>query len=256
MAKFKIGATDGGDAGLDLSWENKMNSVDGAILITKCISPDFVDGVLRFRDKLIVHSTITGYGGTVLEPYVPRPYEQYDATVQLVKKGFPKERVVVRVDPIIPTAKGVSRALNVLKTFMDAGFQRYRISMIDMYPHVRERFKQAGIPAPYGGNFSPGKAQEIAVDAMLAEAIAYWQYIGNYKEDLRIEACAEPGITNAIQCGCVSEYDLQLMGLIQEGEALDDVGYQRRHCLCYSGKVELLTDRKPCPHQCLYCFWK
>ena len=31
MAKFKIGATDGGDAGLDLSWENKMNSVDGAI---------------------------------------------------------------------------------------------------------------------------------------------------------------------------------------------------------------------------------
>jgi len=72
---------------------------------------------------------------------------------------------------------------------------------------------------------------------------------------LRVEACAEPTLTEAIRCGCVSEYDIQLMGLTV-GDDMDAAGYQRRDCLCYSGKKELLNSRKPCPHQCLYCFWK
>lgn len=39
MAKYKIGITEAGDAGLDLSWVNKLDTVDGAVVITKCISP-------------------------------------------------------------------------------------------------------------------------------------------------------------------------------------------------------------------------
>lgn len=59
-----------------------------------------------------------------------------------------------------------------------------------------------------------------------------------------------------ILCGCVSEYDIRLMGLPIDEDDTDAVGYQRKNCLCYSGKKELLNSRKPCPHQCLYCFWK
>lgn len=90
-AKYKIGATDGGDAGIDLSWVDKLSKVNGAVVITKCVSPDFYDAVIANKDKLVVHATCTGYGGSVLEPNVPSPHEQFQAVMALVKDGrFPK----------------------------------------------------------------------------------------------------------------------------------------------------------------------
>ena len=170
MPAYQIGIPEAAEASVDLSWVDKMGSVDGAVLITKCISPNFVDAAMKFKDKIIVHATITGYGGTILEPLVPYPYEQYGAIMYLIEKGFPKEKIVIRVDPIIPTKKGCERALNVIKTFIDMGFNRYRISVIDMYPHVRERFKAAGLPLPYGPKFSPNESQLRAVDGMILDA--------------------------------------------------------------------------------------
>lgn len=255
MAKYKIGSTDGGDAGLDLSWRDKMASVDGAVLITKHVTPAFIEAVQNIPN-IVVHATCTGYGGTVLEPNVPTMLEQFNSVLDLVRAGFSKERIVIRIDPIIPTPKGLRRALSVFNLFMTAGFSRYRVSIIDMYPHVRNRFLTAGLPLPYGGDrFAPRNEDWRAVNKLIGEAKIMW-VSGNHAGELRIEACAEPTLTEAIRCGCISDYDLQLMGLIEEGEELDFAGYQRKNCLCYSGKVELLTTRKPCAHQCLYCFWK
>ncbi len=254
MAKYKIGATDGGDAGLDLSWINKMDSVDGAVLITKQVTPAFIEAV-RDMPNVVVHATCTGYGGTVLESNVPDMFEQFNSVLNLVQAGFPKERIVIRIDPIIPTPKGLRRAFLVFKLFMIADFPRYRVSIIDMYPYVRDRFLATGLPLPYGDRFAPRSEDWRAVNKLISDVKIMWAS-GNYAEDLRIEVCAEPTLTEAIRCGCVSEYDLRLMGLIDDGEVLDSAGYQRRDCLCYSGKVELLTTRKPCAHKCLYCFWK
>lgn len=67
----KIGITEAGDAGLDLSWEPHLERVDGAILVTKNITPSLYDAALRNKDKVILHATMTGYGSSVLEPEVP-----------------------------------------------------------------------------------------------------------------------------------------------------------------------------------------
>lgn len=258
MAKYKIGVTEAGDAGLDLSWQEKLGTVDGAVVITKCVSPAFYKAVLANKDKLIVHATITGYGHSVLEPNVPAPYDEFDAIMSLVEDGFPKEKVVIRVDPIIPTAKGLDKAKNVITTFMDEGFSRFRVSIIDMYKHVKARFKAAGLPLPYGeAGFAPSPAQVRQVDVMLREVADYWQLLkeqGVVFGELRIECCAEPGLKNAIQCGCISAYDLVLLGLSEDAEA-DGVGYQRPACMCYSGKMELLCHKQRCAHGCLYCYW-
>ena len=71
MAKYSIGVTEAGDAGVDLSWEKKLGDVDGAILITKNVTPDFRAAVMRNTDKVIVHATVTGFGGSILELNVP-----------------------------------------------------------------------------------------------------------------------------------------------------------------------------------------
>lgn len=128
-----------------------------------------------------------------------------------------------------------------------------------MYPHVRERFKQAGLPLIYGASgFSPNKKQIGAVDEMLKEVSEYWKSMIDrelFANELRIESCAEPGLTNVIQCGCISDYDLRLLRLSDDSTA-NNVGYQRPACLCYAGKTELLKSNSRCKHSCLYCFWK
>lgn len=257
MAQYRIGVTEAGDAGLDLSWADRLCKVDSAVVITKCVSPKFREIVLANKDKLIVHATTTGYGGTILEPNVPSLDDEFDAVMALVQAGFPKEKIVIRVDPIIPTSKGIETAKKVIRLFMDSGFSRYRVSIIDMYPHARERFKQAGLRLPYGEfEFSPNTEQVKAVDKMLSDMLKYWQLLEYHNSStLRIECCAEPELTNVIQCGCVSDYDLKLFGLTENND-VDNLGYQRPHCLCYSGKRELLRHRKRCGHGCLYCYWK
>ena len=255
MAKYKIGITEAGDAGIDLSWAGKLSSVDGAILVTKNINSDFIKKVLEHRSKLIVHVTCTGYGGTVLEPHVPTPRLQRCAATDMVLRGFPRERVVIRVDPIIPTEKGLERALDTIEAFMKEGFNRFRISVIDMYPHARDRFKNAGLPLPYGETgFFPDKEQLADVDEMIREAREYWASFGRDPARLRIESCAEPGLRETIPCGCVSSFDLALLGLDASG--VDSVGPQRPKCMCYSGKTELLAHKQRCPHGCLYCYWR
>ena len=257
MAKYKIGVTEAGDAGIDLTWEDKLDRVDGAILITKNITEEFCKAAIRHKDKVIVHATVTGYGGTVVEPNVPSWEDQVSALTRLIAAGFAIKQTVVRVDPIIPTIKGMARALRVMMRCIDLGFARYRISIIDIYPHVCERFLNAGLPVPYNGRFSPNVIETERINGAIRTARFYWkQDIANRNQDkdLRIEACAEPGLTEAVQCGCVSAYDLSLLGL--DADDADTTGYQRRNCLCYSGKVELLNRKTQCPHKCLYCYWR
>lgn len=236
------------------SWTSKINQIDGAILITKCVSPDFYNAALKYKDKVIIHTTFTGFGHSVLEPFVPAPYDEFDAITTLVGGGFPKSKIVVRIDPIIPTKKGIETAKNVFLTFIDHGFNRFRISLIDMYPHVRRRFKNAGLPLPYGENgFVPDKQQIAQVDQMLREVKSYFSN-SRPLDSIRIESCAEPGLTETIQCGCISSYDLELLCLHDDNA--DQYGFQRKNCMCYSGKLELLNQKHPCAHQCLYCYWR
>lgn len=254
MSKYRIGITEAGDAGLDLSWECKLDKVDGAILITKCITSDFVDAAFAHKEKLIVHATITGYGKTVVEPNVPAAMMAFNSVMALIHAGFPEEKIVIRVDPIIPTPKGLEKALQIIEWFMDVAISRYRISVIDMYPHVRERFVKAGLPLPYGDRMFAGTEELADVDAMLLEAKTFWQRLGHSSNELRIESCAEPWLKEPIICGCISAYDLELLGL--DPNKCDSAGTQRRHCMCYSGKFELLTNRHPCSHNCMYCYWR
>jgi hypothetical protein len=131
MATFKIGITEAGDAGLDLSWVDKLNLVDGAILISKNLTPAFCEKALEYKDKLIIHATITGWGGTILEPNIPKPPVQINQILSLIHNGFPANKIVIRIDPIIPYGKGCVRALYIFENLIRLGFNRYRVSILD-----------------------------------------------------------------------------------------------------------------------------
>ena len=243
---MKIGITERGDASVDYGWVSKMDSVDGAVLITKNITPKFIDTVLPFKDKVIVHATTTGFGGTVLEPNVPDFKTEIQNMKALMDRGFPANHIVLRIDPIIPTKKGLAAASEVFMQAVKQGLWRVRISVIDMYPHVRDRFTQAGLPLPFKG-FQASDEQMLAVNTMVQR----WKAACPNAE---ICCCAESRLKEPIQQGCISPIDLTILGLHNEESSA--TGFQRKGCLCLSCKTELLTERHQCPHGCLYCYWK
>lgn len=239
---IKFGITERGDAGLDLSWAKKLDSVDAVILITKSLNNNFIRTAMSAKERVIIHATCTGYGGTILEPYVKEKEWTYNQMKALFSMGFPPEQVVLRIDPIIPTEKGITVACNVLDLFSDLPVKRVRYSFLDMYPHVRDRFREAKIKRPYGEDQFTASAemQRNAVNALN-------RYFNRYI----LESCAE---YTPHQLGCISARDLRILDIQEELTA--PARRIRKGCICPAGKTELLDSRAQCPHGCLYCYWK
>jgi DNA repair photolyase len=219
-----IGITERGDAGLDHSWIEKAKKCDGVILITKA-----PQSLPKIPDNAIVHCTITGFGGGVLEPGVARPEITLDAYHEIVEEIGP-HRTVLRIDPIIPTKKALATAREIFYHTES----RVRISFIDAYRHVQERLVKAGlIEIPTDSLHFPLHVRKAAAD--------------NFP---KAEVCGEPGF---ICTGCVSKLDLEALGLPQLGRK---GGRQRASCACLASKTELLGNRGRCKHNCLYCYWR
>jgi hypothetical protein len=226
-----IGITERGDAGLDFSWEEsyEKQKCDGAILITKHLSTNFIERAAKYNS--IVHATITGWGFTLIEgnvPSVDSSYVFFDGAV----RALGKDRVVLRIDPIIPTEEGIRRATEVYSLFK--GYKtRVRISFLDNYPHVKKRFQKAGIE-PLDYDFHAPLSQRKEISTLFPNA----------------EICGEPEMDCS---GCISEKDLKTMNIISSDIR---VGHQRPACKCLALKRELLNSRKQCASKCLYCYWK
>ena len=157
---MRIGITERGDAGLNLSWDAKLRAggYDGAILITKNANHNFQTHVLDLYrsgfQNLILHITCTGLGGTTFEPYVPRRDEQLSNLQSLIQQGFPQQQIVLRIDPILPTTLGMACLDNVLShpivhTLQAQGPLRIRISLLDLYRHVKDRLALEQLSLPW-----------------------------------------------------------------------------------------------------------
>ena len=113
---MKIGITERGDAACHFKqWTAKLDSVDGVVAITK--DPALLLRKLKHYntplDKFVIHCTITGWGGTAIEPRVPAVSKAVDAYHEFVEL-LGHDRVVLRVDPIIPTRSGIAKVIEVL----------------------------------------------------------------------------------------------------------------------------------------------
>lgn len=235
----KIGVTEAGDAGLDLSWVSKLFDVN--VIITKHLTPKntaLIKALLNNKDKIILHCTCTGYGGTKMEQNVPTPPEVHDGVQHLIRQGFPVEQIVLRTDPIIPTQKGINRVKRVWDLFQDTKIKRCRYSVIDMYPHTKQRILDVYGTVP----FNTFKAPKHMMDALKNEVENYGKY--------EFESCAE---NLPKQVGCISKKDFDILNVPFKNPK---GGFQRSGCLCAAGKTELLNNKKRCPSGCLYCYWK
>lgn len=249
MNKRYMGITEGGDAGLDFQWLKSLkedNSLEGAIIITKRLNENMIKPLLDFQDRVILHLSVTGYAETSVEPNTPSVDTILEVYKELLSRGFSPSHVVLRIDPIIPTNIGLKRANKVLCMFADM-VTRVRVSVLDLYPHARERFEKAGLHSPYGDSFQASSKQFQAVDAL----VTMWKQ--NYP-NISFECCAEPHLKNPEHLGCISAKDYKILKLNEPTD--QGTGHQRETCCCLGSKKELLGNKQQCLNGCLYCYWK
>lgn len=259
---LRIGFTERGDGGLDLSWATRLAEVDGVIVVTKSCNPKLRAAVLEAQTHkpVIVHAGCTGLGSGTVEPHVPHPTRQLDWMRELVDAGLPATRLVIRVDPIIPNPACAHAAALVVRGAAARGLfaqgARLRASILDDYRHVKQRFRNAGLTTVYDGDrFAPNAAEIALVADELAAAMP---------DDVALETCAEAGLAKAIAergkkalaQGCLSLADIREMGLDETRAPRTTNGQNRGGCLCLTCKRELLTRKAQCPHGCLYCYWR
>lgn len=241
MNKIRIGVTERGDGGLHIGEVCHVlakGGWDGAILITKAphLLVDRLDELDNLMsDAYIIHSTITGYGGTAIEPNV----EPTDVTLEAyrtISERLGPDRSILRIDPIIPTITGRIEPVRVAGEALG----RVRISFIDCYPHVKQRFADIGMPLPSDWRFHAPNGARFETYNEIQDAAG-----------VKPEICAEPDFTCT---GCVSLLDLDSMGV--DCATNGGRGSQRPLCACIIGKTEILSHRGQCAHGCLYCYWR
>lgn len=238
----EIGITERGDAALNTKWVKYLDMPPwhAAILITKdpvkLLSFIKEKCTIDQQKRIIIHATITGYGGTPIESGVPNSFsEEYKSKLVSLLNEVNIAKKVLRVDPVLPTDKGTFVACDVIKMYQDY-FDEIRISFIDNYYHIKAR----GIELPWDSLHAPLEIRQES----------YNEIFKYCSKPLKI--CGEPGFPCS---GCVSEDDLKAVHLFNPADTIE-VGNQRKFCSCLAGKTELLDNKHPCAHNCLYCYWK
>ena len=64
-----FGVTETFDPAFNLSFFDNLYS--GNIIITKRLTNKLIDKLIEHKDKIILHCTVTGMGGSAVEPFVP-----------------------------------------------------------------------------------------------------------------------------------------------------------------------------------------
>ncbi len=240
----RIGICEAGEISFNLDAFDRLYS--GNIIITKRLTDKVIEKLIEHKDKIILHLTVTGMGGTRIEPFVPKMEDTYAKLTKLIEGGFPLPNIVIRLDPIVPTEKGMETALKVITAFGNIGINRLRFSFMDNYNHVKERFKEEGIGELYNGEFHAPLKTRLKYAAKIKE-------IANDNGFQSIEACGEPGIKSI---PCLSQKDLDILNLTDK-ITLEGSSEQRKNCSCPANKTELLKiNPKQCPNKCIYCYWK
>lgn len=253
---IRIGVTETYDPAYCIQdWYGRYDEFDLVIFITKSLSDRIIqifteDEHWNYRVKSsIIHLTVTGHGGTAIEPNVVSHLKMRDYIKKLIKAGYPSERLVLRIDPIIPTSDGIQRFIQVLMDYKDLGISRVRVSVLDMYNHVRARLQGT----EFEDILKSYTSHNFRAD------LEWFNLINEVLEDedvkhLKFESCAE-ALLSCDRVGCVSSLDLRLNHIDQSDLQL---GNQRYGCLCLAKKqlIPYGMSRGRCPNKCLYCYLK
>ena len=246
----KVNGPRGGQYSVDLD----PSTVHSIVLWSKNFEPLLTNrhglrDVLAGYDQIYCHFTITGLGGTVIEPSVPDPdaaLSQLDRLLALLQNP---RRLIVRFDPVIYWLEGGKEKSNLpffkrlAPELSRRGIQDVCFSAAQWYAKSQRRANKAGFAF-----IDPPLSTKRNAASILVQTAQEW--------GLNLSACAQlfladcPGIEPS---ACIDGRRLQTLHPRGEKASFARDRSQRSDCLC-TKSTDIGSYTQPCPHPCLYCY--
>ena len=205
--------------------------------------------LLAAYGQLYLHFTVTGLGGTDLEPGVAPAdvaLSQLEGLVEVV--GDPR-RVSLRVDPIVFWREGAAVRSNLAfvetaaRRAAEAGLVDLRFSIAQWYTKAKNRAARRRFP--FVDPADEKKFRAALTVAAAAEA-----------HGLTLSVCSQAFVAAGAgirPSACIDGRRLSDLHPRQEPAVLRKDRTQRPDCLC-TESVDIGSYAQSCPHSCVYCY--
>jgi DNA repair photolyase len=205
--------------------------------------------LLAAYEQIYLHFTVTGLGGTAVEPGVP-PYREALAQIPgLTALAGNPLRVSVRFDPVLfwreegEVRSNIELFPEVVTAAAAAGTRDVRVSFAQWYGKAVRRAAARHFPF-----VDPADEEKRALAAGLAEAAA--------ASGLVLHACSQPllaGVPGLRPSACIDAALLEELHPRREPVSRRKDRGQRPACLCTESQ-DIGSYAQSCGHQCLYCY--
>ncbi len=196
-------------------------------------------------DQVFCHFTVTGLGGTTLEPSIP-PWEETLAQLpRLVEFAGDPRRVTVRYDPIVHWFEGQDARSNlpvaeaILKEIHKTAVTAVRVSFATLYGKVRRRKGWRW--------YDPSIAERLEITRWLAELAASLGLTLYTCSQLELQAAG------AVPSRCIDGQLLTRLHPLSLPAVTNKDRGQRRECGC-TVSVDIGSYLMRCPNGCRYCY--
>ncbi len=203
-------------------------------------------GVLRRLNQIYVLLTVTGLGGTPLEPYAPTHDRIFQKLPQLITFMGSPQRLALRYDPLIDVIyQGKTRISNIDLDLFERilsqahllGIKRVIVSYLTLYPKVEKRLRENGF-----------KLMEHRIGEII-DFIKRRMWPSTEKLGMELSTCVLPDLTTK---GCIDGKTLIELHPLREACSLVKDRSQRASCHCT--KSMDIGQWFACYHNCLYCY--
>ena len=205
--------------------------------------------LLEAYDQVYLHFTLTGLGGTAVEPGVPPLLRAIAQLTELKKITGDPRRISVRFDPVLfwEDAGAVRSNLGFFPEMAAAaagvGIKDIRTSFAQWYGKAKRRAAARRFLF-----IDVAEEEKRAHAAALAEVAA--------AHGLALFACCQPalaGVPGVKPSACIDATLLESLHPAGEPASQRKDRSQRAGCLCTESK-DIGSYTQACPHGCVYCY--
>lgn len=216
------------------------------ILYTKAPPSASIMALVKKRKNVALGITVTGWGGTWLEPGVEKTSTVIEAFNSLVSDTDVRDRVSLRVDPVVPTTLGFARAAYVLSKLERP--TKVVCSTLQYYKGQDKVFNRLGIDM----SLYTVRSQRALYPSKEIADIWVENFYSFAPDGSKLQMCGMPYEVTGVENhkGCVDRELLAAMGVKIFKEISS--GKQRPGCKCIIKKKQAASGR--CHHGCLYCY--
>lgn len=188
-------------------------------------------------DRLSLELTVTGLGGTFIEPNVPNPFDVWKTTEGLIRQGLNPDLINWRFDPILPKYFNPRVLQELAGRAAGLGIKRCVISFPTWYRHIKDRF--------------PDLVRENTVGVQEQRKLAETVKGILDERNINLFGCTQPHLLDIVTPSkCIDgEYYTSVTGLSFSTQK--DFG-QRKACGC-TASIDI-GAYGVCRHGCLYCY--